>query len=164
MSSKSTRSNPGAESSTDSQSPLNVLAESARQQLTYVAQAAQVLQRSSETLHKLQQKMTEQTTLRIQDACQSISGSLNPAELLETQAKQWRQELEDSAANWRELSAAILQMNSDILSFATESFKQQLDGPLKPTFDSLQALSFKPPFFNQESAASKTAAGQAVAA
>lgn len=119
MATKNARKVPAAEPATSRQ-PWDWAGDFGRQQMAAASEGASVLFRGFESMRRIQEDAAHAAAERHAAAAEKMRKPSSPADLALVQAETMREDLESAARCWRDLADAALEMNSELLSCATQ--------------------------------------------
>jgi phasin protein len=114
--------NPSPSASSPPADPIlawNVAADLTRQQLAVATEGARAMFRGFDVMQKIQEKTAQAASSRHAAVEAQLRGSRHPAELLQLQSELMRFDMENAANYWQQLTAATLEMQTEILGCAT---------------------------------------------
>ena len=114
MSTKVSRIDPASEVATPS-SPWGMFADLGRKQLAMATESASAMFRGSEAMRKIQQAAAHQASARHQAAEQKLHGDCTPADLMAIQSALLRDDMQEAAQYWQQLTAAALQTQFEMM-------------------------------------------------
>ena len=119
MATKNARKAPAAESATPRQ-PWDWAGDFGRQQLAAAGDGASALLRGFGAMRRIQEEAARAAAERHATVAEKMRKAGTPADLALLQADAVREDLASAALCWRDLADAALEMNSELLSCATQ--------------------------------------------
>ena len=115
--------------------PLNMISGVTRQQLSLMAEAACAVLGSSEALGKIQQHAVHQASIRHQAAAAALRGEVEPAEVLSLESELLRQDMQETAQYWAQLTSATIKSQLDMMGRMADALNTGSQGGFSSAMD-----------------------------
>ena len=125
MPTKSSRHASASASDNGMLAPLNMISGVTRQQLSLMAEAACAVLGSSEALGKIQQHAVHQASIRHRAAAAALRGEVEPAEVLSLESELLRQDMQETAQYWAQLTSATIKGQLDMMGRMADALNSQ---------------------------------------
>ncbi len=140
MNTRATRKVETDETPGSTETATSFFADSLRRQLTLSSEVVGALQRGAAAVQEVQQQVMRQSTEKFQNAVREPGVDFSPSSILAAQTRYWSIDQDLVRDYWRDMTAAFLQMQSDLASCTTGILKEPSDSPLKAMTEFWQGL------------------------
>jgi aspartate aminotransferase-like enzyme len=135
MATKTSRQASAQDAAASALSPLHMISEVARQQVSMMTEATCAVLGSSEALGRIQQQAVHQAAVRHQAAAETLRGDVEPLDVLALQSDLLRQDMQEAAQYWAQLASTAMKTQLDMVGRMTEMLNSGSQGGLTTAMD-----------------------------
>jgi hypothetical protein len=99
--------------------PLGILADLGRQQMSVAAEASNALLRGFETMRRIQQEATQETSARHQAVAAKLHGACAPADAMAIQADLMQADWQSANRYWQDLAGTAIETQVEMMGCAS---------------------------------------------